>query len=153
MDQSKGEKRSGPYTNDEEEVLICQLNNTSILAETNIEIMQCAVAKCPKVCISAHGIQIPSLLDSSSEVTLLWQSYFDKHILPKIKLATGEKADAHNLFKIKVADDGQMPIKKYTELDLTFWGLKMPNAGVLIAEKPNQVLDKKHQTRLPGIVG
>ena len=29
----------------------------------------------------------------------------------------------------------------------------MPNVGILIAEEPNQVLDKKHQTRLPGIVG
>ena len=28
----------------------------------------------------------------------------------------------------------------------------MPNVGILIAEEPNQVLDKKHQTRLPGIV-
>ena len=25
--------------------------------------------------------------------------------------------------------------------------------GVLLAEDPNQVLDKKHQTRLPGIIG
>ena len=46
-----------------------------------------------------------------------------------------------------------MLIKMYTELDLTFLGLKVPNVGVLIAEEPNQVLDKKHQTRLPGIVG
>ena len=115
--------------------------------------MQCAVAKCPKVCISTHGIQIPSLLDSGSEVTLLWQSYFDQHILPKIKLATGEKADAHCLFKLTVANDGQMPIKMYTELDLTFLGLKVLKVGVLIAEELNQVLDKKHQTRLPGIIG
>ena len=118
-----------------------------------MEIMQRAVAKCPKVYISAHGIQIPSLLDSGSEVTLLWQSYFDQHILPKIKLATGEKANAHCLFKLTVANDGQMPIKMYTELDLTFLGLKVSKVGVLIAEEPNQVLDKKHQTRLPGIIG
>ena len=32
-------------------------------------------------------------------------------------------------------------------------GLKGPKVGILIAEEPNQVLDKKHQTRLPGIVG
>ena len=32
-------------------------------------------------------------------------------------------------------------------------GLKVPKVGVLIAEEPNQVLDKKHQTRLPGIIG
>ena len=106
----------------------------------------------PKVCIRTHGIQIPSLLDSCSGVTLLWQSYFNKHILPKIKLATGEKPNIHNLFKLTVANDGQMPIKMYTELDLTFWGLKVPNVGVLIAEEPNQVLNKKHQTRLPAIL-
>ena len=81
------------------------------------------------------------------------QSYFDQHILPKIKPATGEKANAHCLFKLTVANDGQMPIKMYTELDLTFLGLKVPKVGVLITEEPNQVLDKKHQTRLPGIIG
>ena len=153
MDQTKGEQKSGPHTDDEGKVLICQVNNASILAETKIEIMQHAVAKCPKVCISVHGIQIPSSLDSGSEVTLLQQSYFNKHILSKIKPVTGEKADAHNLFKLTVANNGQMPIKMYTELDLTFLELKVPNVGMLIAEEQNQVLDKKHQTRLPGIVG
>ena len=86
--------------------------------------MQRAVAECPKVCINAHGIQIPSLLDSGSEVTLLRQSYFEQYILPKIKPATGEKADAHSLFRLTVANDGQMPISMYTELDINFWGLR-----------------------------
>ena len=76
--------------------------------------------KIPKVCISACGIQIPSLLDSGSEVTLLQQLYFNKHILPKIKLAMGEKADTHTLFKLTVVNDEQMPIKVYTKLDFTF---------------------------------
>ena len=92
-------------------------------------------------------------MDSDSEVTLLWQSYFDQHILPKFNLATGEKANAHCLFKLTVANDGQMLLKMYTELALTFLGLRMLKVGVLIAEEPNQVLDKKHQTRLPGIIG
>ena len=108
--------------NDDKKDLICQLNNASILAETKIEIMQHAVAKCPKVCISAYGIQMPSLLHSSSKVTSLWQSYFNKYILPKIKLATGEKTNTHTLLKLTVTNDGQMPIKMYTELDLPFLG-------------------------------
>ena len=87
MDQTKGEKKSGPHTNDQEKDLICQLNNAFTSAK--IEIMQCTVAKCPKVCISAHGIQIPSLLDSGREVTLLWQSYFNEYILTKIRPVTG----------------------------------------------------------------
>ena len=66
---------SGPQDY-KEDCLKIQLRNSSISAETKMEIMQHAVAKCSKVCISAHGIQIPSLLDSGSEVTLLWQSYF-----------------------------------------------------------------------------
>ena len=31
-----------------------------------------------------------------------------------------EKADAHSLFRLTVANDGQMPIKMYIELDLAF---------------------------------
>ena len=122
MDQTKREKKSVPQTDHEEEDLIYQQNNVSISAENKTEIMQCAVAKCPKVCISAYGIEIPFLLDSGSKVTLLQQSYFNKHILPNIKLATGEKGDSHNLFKLTVANDGQMPIKTYTELDHPFFG-------------------------------
>ena len=79
MDQPKGEKESGPHLNNEEKDLIFQLKNTSISAETKIEIIQCAVSKCPKVCIGTHGIQIPSLLDSGSEVTLLQQLYLKKN--------------------------------------------------------------------------
>ena len=115
--------------------------------------MQWAVDKCSKVCISSYVIQIPSLLDSGSEVTLLWQSYFNKNILPKIKLVTGEKANAHTLFKLTVIDDGHMPMRMYTKLDLTFLWLKVPNISMLITEEPNQVLNKEHQTKLPGIVG
>ena len=41
----------------------------------------------------------------------------------------------------------------YTKLDVNFLGLKVPNVGVLIIDDPSQVLDKKHQSKLPGIVG
>ena len=115
--------------------------------------MQCAVARSPKVCINAHGIQIPSLLDSGSDVMLLRQAYFEKHLLPKIQEVTGEKAKAHQLFHLTVANNGQLPVKMYTELDINFLGLKVPNVGVLIVDDLTQVLDKKHQTKLPGIVG
>ena len=92
--------------------------------------MQLAVARSPKVCISAHGIPIPSLLDSDSDVMLLRQSYFEKHLLPKIQVVTSEKAKAHQLFQLTVTNDGQLPVKMYTELDVNFLGLKVPNVGV-----------------------
>ena len=31
-------------------------------------------------------------------------------------------------------------------------GLKVLNVGFLITDEPNRVLDKKHQTKLPGII-
>ena len=82
------------------------------------------------------------------------QSYFDQYIYcQKLNRQQVRRPTPHCLFKLTVANDGQMPIKMYTELDLTFLGLKVPKVGVLIAEELNQVLDKKHQTRLPGIIG
>ena len=32
-------------------------------------------------------------------------------------------------------------------------GLKVPNVGFLTIDVPNRVLDKKHHTKLPGIIG
>ena len=58
-----------------------------------------------------------------------------------------------NYLTLTVANDGQLSIKMYTELDITFLGLKVPNVGVLVIEDQSQVLDKKHQLKLPGIVG
>ena len=133
--------------------MIRSIHNASILAMTKLEIMQQGVAKRPKVCISAHEVQIPSLLDSGSEVTLLRQSHFEKHLLPKIQVATSEKAKAHQLFHLMVTNDGQLPVKMYTELDINFLGLRVPNVDILVVEDPSQVLDKKCQSKLLGIVG
>ena len=100
--------------------MIQLIHNVSILATTKLEIIQHAVAKSSKVSISAYGIQIPSLLDLDSEVMLLRQSYFNQHLLPKIKVVTSEKAKAYQLFNLTVTNDGQLPVKMNTELDITF---------------------------------
>ena len=61
-----GVNKSGPHKYTCEENLIQSIHNASILATNQLEIMQHAVAKSPKVSISAYGIQIPSLLDLGS---------------------------------------------------------------------------------------
>ena len=109
MDQAMGAKWSCPHNNYEEE-LIMSIHNASNMAATKLEIMQHAVAKCPKVSISAHGILIQSLLDSGSEVMLLRQCYFEQHLLHKIKSGTSEKADAHKLLNCTITKDRQLPI-------------------------------------------
>ena len=137
-----GVSDNDPHKATYEEKLIRSIHNASILTVTKLEIMQHAVTRSPKVCISAHGIQIPSLSDLGSEVMLLRQSYFEEHLLPKIQVVTGEKADAHQLFHLMVTNDGQLPVKMYTELNISLLGLKVPNVGILIVDDLSQVLDK-----------
>ena len=75
----------GPHETNYEEELIWSIHSASISAITKLEIMQHAVARSPKVCISAHAIQIPSLLDSGSDVTLFRQSYLKNIFCLKFK--------------------------------------------------------------------
>ena len=105
--------------------------------------MQITLAKCPKINLRYKGYQIPSLLDSDSDVTLIQQSYFDENLMHLVRTYLDEKSEAPTLFHLTVANDEQLPITKYVELDLNF----------LVTRDPNQLLDPKHQTRLPGVVG
>ena len=95
-----------------------------ILVQDNIEIMQQAVAKSPKISISSMGVQIPSLLGSDSEISLIRYSHFKEHLLPKIETHMGDKSDAHILFNLTAANDGQLPVKKYVEIDVNFLGIE-----------------------------
>ena len=65
---------------------------------------------------------ISSLLDSGSQVTLICQSFFEQEILPHIKAADGEKANAHQLFQLTAVNNGKLPVSMYVKLDLDFFG-------------------------------
>ena len=124
------------------------------LAQDKIDIMKQAVAKCPKISILSKVVQVPSLLDLGSKVSLIHSSHFKEHLLPKIEAPTGWKIRCPHLYSIwQQPMMGSYPWKKNVELDINFLGLKVPNAGFLILEEPNRVLDRKHQTKLPGIIG
>ena len=129
------------------------ISSQGISAHDKMEIMQQAVAKCSKISIASMGVQIPSLLDSGSEESLIRYSYLKEHMLLKIETPMSEKSDAHVLFNLTAANDGQLPIKQYIELDVNFMGLNVPNVGFLMIDEPNKVLEKKHHTKLPGIIG
>ena len=63
----------------------------------------------------------------------------------------GEKAHGHSLFYLTITNGRPLLVKMYTELDINLLGLMVPNAGFFIVEESNEVLDKKHQSKLPGI--
>ena len=130
-DQGRGETSDGPENLNEFQDVLRSVSRNEISVQDRINIMQKAITNCCKIHISSKGVPIPSLLDSGSEVSLIHHYYFREHLLPKIGTSTGEKSDAHMLFNLMVANDGQLPIKKYVELDINFLGLKVPMLGSL----------------------
>ena len=77
---------------------------------------------------------------------LLCQSYFDKCIKPVVHLSSDEIGKAHSLFKLPTANDGQLPISMYMEMDVNFLGLKVQNMGFLVTKDPNGILSD-HQPK------
>ena len=50
--------------------------------KTKQRVMQRAASNCPSVTLDVQGKGVPSLMDSGSMVTLIWEGYFEKNILP-----------------------------------------------------------------------
>ena len=125
----------------------------NVTAQVKFNVMQGAVATCPKVNMGCGRKRIPSLLDSGSQVTLICQSYFKWKILPHIIPSSEEKAETHQLFQLTAATNGKLPMSMYFKLDLDFWGVMVPKFGVLITQEPNEVLDELHKTKLPDVIG
>ena len=160
LDQSDGEKVCGPDWIDKPidknkgiAGLIEKISSQQVSAQVKIEVMQRAMATCPKINMGCGKKKIPSLLDSGSQVTLIHQSFLEQEILPHIKPSDGEKAKAHQLFQLTAANNKKLPISMYVELDLDFLGIVVPKVGVLITKEPNELLETHHKTKLPGMVG
>ena len=97
MDHSGGVSKSGPNkTLNFEMEPIWSISSQAILAQTKMDIIQCVVVRCPKVCISCENVQIPFLLDSVTKVSLVRQSYFDKVLLSIVNSSSSVKVEAHS---------------------------------------------------------
>ena len=121
--------------------------------QTQVKIMKRAMVKCPKVNITIIGGNMPLLLDSSSMVCPLWQTYLNRYF--RLQLGSVEWAitEAHNLFNLKSANGGAIPLSRYVELDIKLFRIKSAQGQILITQNPNEVLDPEHKTRLPSIGG
>ena len=115
--------------------------------------MQRAVSGCPKVTLEILGKGVPSLLDLGSMVTLIWEGYFEKNILPLLKASSGKLSEAHSLFKLSAANNSAMPVPRYFEADITILGFLVPRVGFLVVRDPNKLLEPQHSTQLLGVIG
>ena len=92
----------------------------------------------------------PQLLGSM--VTLIWEGYFKKNILPLLKASLGELSEAHSLFKLSATNNSAMPVSRYFEADMKLLGFPVPQVGFLVVRDPNKLLEPQHFTQLPGVI-
>ena len=82
------------------------------------------------------GLKVPSFLDSGSMVMLIREAYFNKHILPLLRGSVDELAEAHSLFRLSAANNQDMPVSKYFEVDVSILGFNIPSVGFLVVKDP-----------------
>ena len=148
----KGEKVKGSPLLDCDKIEIGAKVNVKSM-HTVFKIMKWAVAKCSSVKLKIMGESVPSLLDSHSMVSLMQQDYLIDILGCSWDPAEGSVTDAYHIFDLTSASGGAIPLSRYVELDVEFWGLQVPMAGFLITHNPNEVLDPEHKARLSRIVG
>ena len=129
------------------------LVNNAISLETKQHIMQRAVSGCPKVTFDVMGKGVPSLLDLGSMVTMIWEGYFEKNILPLLKTSLGELSEAHLLFKLSAANKSAMLVLRYFEANIKLLGFPVPQVGFLMVRDHNKLLEPQHSTQLLGVIG
>ena len=71
---------------------------------------------------------------------------------PVVRPSGEEKGEAHSLFRLTAANDGQLPVNMYVDLDVNLWELKVPDVRFLITKDPNSILDEKYQIKMPRVV-
>ena len=99
------------------------------------------------------GESVPSLLDSSSMISLMWQDHINRYFRLQLGPAEGSVTDAHHMFGLTSVSGEAISLPRFVELDVELLGLQVPRVRFLITQNPNKLLDPEHKTRLPGIVG
>ena len=135
--------------------LLCREISCKTLSDTNkIDIMQQAVAPCPEIVMSIKGKPTRSLLDSGSEVTLVNESYYKKHIENRLVPSSGSYNNSHNLFSLGGVEEGHVPLSKHFECDIEVGGQLVHRVGILIKKDKIPLVDSKGQkAKTPALLG
>ena len=113
------------------------------------ELLKQLVGPCTVVQLTMNGIDVPSLLDTGSNVTTLTKSFFMSHFhsdQPKINTCKWLNLSAANGLAI--------PYLGYAEMDVTVLGRMLRGCGILIVEDPpSSTTLHKQKEKVPGLLG
>ena len=77
------------------EDMLQTLSSNAESFKTKQHVLKRAASQCPSVSIEFLGLQVPSLLDLGSMVTLVCEGYFTKNILPLLQSLASNLTEAH----------------------------------------------------------
>ena len=141
------------YSKEDIDCLFQTVTSNNISSLDKLDILEKAVAPCPKINIQIKD-QIPrSLLDSGSMVTLMTQWYFEECLKSKIPEPQPGGINAHNLFNLKGVGENQVPLNRYFTCDITIGGMVVLDVGVLIKTDRILTTSKGVKTKVPVIIG
>ena len=93
--------------------------------------------------MSIKGKPTRSLLDSSSEVTLINESYYKKHIEHRLLPSSGSYNNSHNLFSLRGVEEGHVPLSKHFECNIEVGGQLVHRVGILVKKDKIPLVDSK----------
>ena len=116
--------------------------------------MQQAVALCPEIVMSIKGKPTRSLLDSSSEVTLVNESYYKEHIEHWLLPSSGLYNNSHNLFSLRGIEEGHVPLSKHFKYNIEVGGQLVHRVGILVKKDKIPLVDSKgRKAKTPALLG
>ena len=59
----------------------------------------------------------------------------------------------HSLLNLMSTNEGEIPLSRYFEADMTFLWLKVPQVKYLVVMNLNELIDTRRKTKLPVIIG
>ena len=92
---------------------LSELDKIAINQVAQFHIMKWAVAKCPSGELKIMGESVPSLLDSGSMVSLMWQDHFNRNVKPQLGPAEGSLVDVHHMFNLTSTSGRGIPLFRY----------------------------------------
>ena len=142
------------YTAQDLDLLHKEISCRTLSDTGKIDITQQAVAPCPEIVMSIKGKPTRSLLDSSSEVTLINESYYKEHIEHRLLPSSGSYNNSHNLFSLRGIEEGHVPLSKHFECDIEVGGQLVHRVGILVKKDKIPLIDSKgRKAKTPALLG
>ena len=88
------------------------------------------VGQCPEVELTIHGVKIPCVLDTGSQVTLFSYSLFQRCVAPELL----QDPDRIPWLTLKAANGLRIPYIGYAVLDFAVGGIEVKDKGIVIVK-------------------